>query len=39
MALNAIVPNITLLFLEYTEIINKIFRYSVEKRWLVYSQI
>jgi hypothetical protein len=39
MILNAIVPNVTLLFLDYSEIINRVLRFCVEKGWLVYSQV
>lgn len=38
MILNAIVPNITLFGLDYSEIINRALRYCVEKQWLIYTQ-
>jgi hypothetical protein len=38
MILNAIVPNLTLFFLDYSEIINRVLRYCVSKQWLIYTQ-
>lgn len=38
MVLNAVLPNLTLLFLDYSEILNKVLRFCVGRGWLVYSQ-
>lgn len=39
MILNAIIPNITLFFLSYSELINRIFRFLVEKELIIATQM
>ena len=39
MILNAFLPNIILLLLEYSQIINKVKRYIVQKKWMIATQV
>lgn len=38
MILNAILPNLTLFILDYSEIISKVKRYIAAKGWIIYTQ-